>query len=157
MKIKLIVIGKTDESYLKEGIQIYENRLKHYISFDSIVIPALKNTKGLTVVQQKEKEAELILKNCTGKDYVILLDERGKQYNSIEFSGFLEKSMVNGITGISFIIGGPYGVSEAVSRRANSVISFSRMTFSHQMIRLFFVEQLYRAMTILKKESYHHE
>lgn len=156
MKITLILSGKTDDDYIVKGFTMYEQRLKHYISFESIVISALKNTKALSIEQQKQKEGELILKNILSSDRLILLDENGKEYNSIGFSEFIQQQMNSGIKNVVFAVGGPYGFSEEVYKRANGKISLSKMTFSHQMVRLFFVEQLYRAMTILKNEPYHH-
>lgn len=156
MKITLILNGKTEDDYLIKGCSIYEQRLKHYISFETIVIPALKNTKALSIEQQKQKEGELILKNIQSADRLILLDENGKEHNSIGFSEFIQQQMNSGIKNIVFVVGGPYGFSDEIYKRANGKISLSKMTFSHQMVRLFFVEQLYRAMTILKNEPYHH-
>ena len=157
MKITLLLIGKTADKYLEEGISKYEGRLKHYISFRIEIIPELKNTKSLSEKQQKEKEAELILKHLAPQDFLVLLDERGKQLSSIELSGFFQKSMLSSVPNVVFLVGGPYGVDESVSKRANTVLSLSKMTFSHQMIRLFIAEQVYRAFTILKNEPYHHE
>ena len=156
MKITLILNGKTEDDYIVKGFSIYENRLKHYISFETIVIPALKNTKALSVEQQKQKEGELIIKNIQTSDKLILLDENGKEFNSVGFSEFIQKEMNSGIKNLVFVVGGPYGFSDEIYKRANGKISLSKMTFSHQMVRLFFVEQLYRAMTILKHEPYHH-
>lgn len=156
MKITLILNGKTEDDYIVKGFSVYENRLKHYISFETIVIPALKNTKALSIEQQKQKEGELINKHIQSADKLILLDENGKEYNSIGFSDFIQKEMNSGIKNLVFVVGGPYGFSEAIYKRANGKLSLSKMTFSHQMVRLFFVEQLYRAMTILKNEPYHH-
>jgi 23S rRNA (pseudouridine1915-N3)-methyltransferase len=156
MKITLILNGKTDDDYIVKGFAIYEQRLKHYISFETIVIPALKNTKALSLEQQKQKEGELIFKNIQLPDKLILLDENGKEYNSVSFSEFIQQQMNSGIKNIVFVVGGPYGFSDEIYKRANGKISLSKMTFSHQMVRLFFVEQLYRAMTILKNEPYHH-
>lgn len=156
MKITLILSGKTDDDYIVKGFTMYEQRLKHYISFESVVISALKNTKALSIEQQKQKEGELILKNILSSDRLILLDENGKEYNSVGFSEFIQQQMNSGIKNVVFAVGGPYGFSEEVYKRANGKISLSKMTFSHQMVRLFFVEQLYRAMTILKNEPYHH-
>lgn len=156
MKITLILNGRTEDDYIIKGLSIYEQRLKHYLPFETIVIPALKNTKALSIEQQKQKEGELILKQVQGPDKVILLDENGKEYNSVDFSGFVQQQMNSGIKNLIFIVGGPYGFSDEVYKRANGKISLSKMTFSHQMVRLFFVEQLYRAMTILKNEPYHH-
>jgi len=157
MKITLIAIGKTEDKYLIEGIDKYLNRLKHYINFSLVIIPDVKNTKNLTEAQQKTKEAELISKQLNNSDIVVLLDEKGKKYSSVQFSQYLNKQMVGSVQNLVFIIGGPYGFDESIHKRANSSISLSDMTFSHQMVRLFFVEQLYRAFTILKNEPYHHE
>lgn len=157
MKITFILNGKTEDSYLINGISQYESRLKHYISFETIVIPALKNTQALSIEQQKQKEGELILKYVQSSDKFVLLDENGKDYNSMGFSGFVQQQMNSGIKNLVFVVGGPYGFSEQIYKRANVKISLSKMTFSHQMVRLFFVEQLYRAMTILKNEPYHHQ
>jgi len=157
MKITLIAIGKTEDKYLIEGIDKYLNRLKHYINFSMFVIPDVKNTKNLTEAQQKTKEAELILKQLNNSNVVVLLDEKGKKYTSVQYSQYINKQMVGSAQNLVFIIGGPYGFDESIYKRANSSISLSDMTFSHQMVRLFFVEQLYRAFTILKNEPYHHE
>lgn len=157
MKITLICIGKTDEKHILQGIEVYTKRLKHYCNFQLQVIPDIKNVKNLTQEQQKEKEGQLLLKSVTNQDYVILLDERGKELSSMEFSGFLEKQMVQGVSSLVLLIGGPYGFSEELYQRASYKLSLSRMTFSHQMIRMFFVEQLYRAFSIMRGEPYHHE
>lgn len=157
MKIKLIVIGKTDDKNLLSLIQTYEQRLKHYIKFEIDIIPDIKNAKNLSEKQQKEKEGDLILKKITPTDNLILLDEKGYEFRSVEFSGFLQKKMNSGIKQLVLVIGGPYGFSEKVYQKASGKISLSKMTFSHQMIRLFVVEQIYRAFTILKNEPYHHE
>jgi 23S rRNA (pseudouridine1915-N3)-methyltransferase len=156
MKISLIAIGKTEDKYLIEGIEKYLNRLKHYINFSLVIIPDVKNTKNLTEAQQKSKEAEAILKQINAGDLVILMDEKGKKYSSVSFANYLNKQMIGSIQHLVFIIGGPYGFDESIYQRANTTISLSDMTFSHQMVRLFFVEQLYRAFTILKNEPYHH-
>lgn len=156
MKITLILNGKTEEDYLLKGFSIYEQRLKHYVSFETVVIPALKNMKALSIEQMKQREGELIIKNIHTADKLILLDENGKEFNSIDFSGFFQQQMNSGVKNIVFVVGGPYGFSDEIYKRANLKISLSKMTFSHQMVRLFFVEQLYRAMTILKNEPYHH-
>lgn len=156
MKIKLLAIGKTDDKNLQSLIAIYQNRLKHYIKFEMRLIPDIKNVKNLSEQQQKEKEGELILKNCSTTDVLMLLDEKGEEFRSVEFSKFLQKKMNSGIKQLVLVIGGPYGFSETVYKKASGKISFSKMTFSHQMIRLFVVEQLYRAFTILKNEPYHH-
>lgn len=157
MQIKLLSIGKTDHPAIQKLLEEYSNRLGHYLRFDLEIIPDLKNTKSLSEAAQKEKEGELILKKVQNSDDLILLDERGKTLSSMEFSDYLQKKMNSGLRQLIFVIGGPYGFSEAVYARANGKISLSKMTFSHQMIRPFFVEQLYRAMTILKNEPYHHE
>jgi len=151
------VIGKTDASYFVDAIREYENRLRHYIPFEMHVISDVKNTKNLTIEQQKEKEGELILKNIQQGDYLVLLDEKGKEYTSVLFASYIEKKTHIINKRLVFIIGGPYGFSQAIYDKASEKISLSKMTFSHQMIRLIFVEQLYRAMTILNNEPYHHE
>lgn len=157
MQIRLIAIGKTDNPSILKLTEEYVMRLGHYIRFEMDIIPDLKNTKSLSIPAQKEKEGELILKKLQPSDDLILLDERGKTYSSPEFSDFLQKKMNSGLKQLIFVIGGPYGFSEAVYARANGKISLSKMTFSHQMIRPFFAEQLYRAFTILSNEPYHHE
>ena len=157
MKITLIVVGKTEDKYLIEGIEKYLGRLKHYIGFNMVVIPEVKNTKNLTTAQQKSKEAELILKHINNPDLVMLMDEKGKKFTSVQFSNYLNKQMIGSVQHLVFVIGGPYGFNDEVYNRANGKISLSDMTFSHQMVRLFFVEQLYRAFSILKGEPYHHE
>lgn len=157
MKITFLVVGKTNHSSLIQLQEEYQNRLKHYISFETITIPELKNTKNISESEQKEKEADLILKQLEAADEVILLDEKGKQLMSVAFSEFLSKKMLASHKRMVFVVGGPYGFSERIYNRANGLISLSAMTFSHQMIRVIFVEQLYRAFTILKGEPYHHE
>ncbi|MGL4992872.1 MAG: 23S rRNA (pseudouridine(1915)-N(3))-methyltransferase RlmH [Bacteroidales bacterium] len=157
MKITLLVIGKTTEQYFVDAIAEYQKRLKFYIPFDLEVIPELKNTKGLTFEQQKEKEADLLLSKFQSGDSVVLLDERGQTYSSMEFASYIEKQMNHVSKRLVFVVGGPYGFSQRIYERANGKISLSKMTFSHQMVRLFFVEQIYRAMTILNNEPYHHE
>lgn len=157
MKITLLATGKTEDKYIQEGIEKYLKRLKHYIKFEIKEIPELKNTKNLTQEQQKSKEAELILKHISNTDYIVLLDEKGSQYTSMHFSDYLNKKMISSVQNLVFIIGGPYGFDNSVHQRANDKISLSKMTFSHQMVRLFFAEQVYRAFTILKGEPYHHE
>ena len=156
MKIELWVIGKTAFKYLDEGITIYEKRLKHYVTFDLVTLPDIKNPP-LSIEALKIKEGELILNKLTKDDMLILLDENGKQQTSIDFSKFIETQQMNATKRIVFQIGGAYGFSDAVYARANQKLSLSKMTFSHQMIRLFFVEQLYRAFTIVKGEKYHNE
>ncbi|MDR3704761.1 MAG: 23S rRNA (pseudouridine(1915)-N(3))-methyltransferase RlmH [Paludibacteraceae bacterium] len=157
MKIVLLVVGKTNEKYLLEGISEYQNRLKFYIPFQLEIIPELKNTKSLSFQLQKEKSSELILQSLQESDEVILLDEQGKEYTSVNFARFMEQKMSASPKRLVFVIGGPYGFSEKLYERANGKLSVSQMTFSHQMIRLIFIEQLYRAMTIIKGEPYHHE
>ena len=157
MKISLIVIGKTDASYFVDAINEYKNRLVHYIPFEMEIIPDIKNVKNLREEQQKEKEGELILKMLQPGDYLVLLDEHGKSFTSMEFATYLERKMHVVSKRLVFVIGGPYGFSEAVYKAASEKISLSKMTFSHQMIRLIFVAQIYRAMTILNNEPYHHE
>ncbi|GGX26119.1 23S rRNA (pseudouridine(1915)-N(3))-methyltransferase RlmH [Aquimarina muelleri] len=156
MNIKLIAIGKTDDKQLNSLIDNYINRLKFYIKFNFEIIPDLKNVKNLSESQQKEKEGKLILNQVDTSDILLLLDEKGKQYDSVAFSEVLQKHMNSGAKQLIFVIGGPYGFSPEVYDRANGKLSLSKMTFSHQMIRLFFVEQLYRGFTILKNEPYHH-
>ncbi|MBQ0733016.1 23S rRNA (pseudouridine(1915)-N(3))-methyltransferase RlmH [Aquimarina celericrescens] len=156
MNIKLLAIGKTDNKQLEDLIISYINRLGFYVKFSFDVIPDIKKAKNLSESQQKEKEGKLILKKVENSDILILLDENGKQYDSVGFSSLLQKHMNSGIKQLTFVIGGPYGFSPEVCSRANSKLSLSKMTFSHQMIRLFFIEQLYRAFTILKNEPYHH-
>ena len=154
--IKLLAVGKTDSSVLQQLILEYENRLKHYIKFELELIPDIKNVKHLSVKQQKEKEGDAILKKLTSTDIMFLLDENGKQQSSVEFSQFLQKKMNSGIKRFVLVIGGPYGFSDTVYAKAQGKLSLSKMTFSHQMVRLFFIEQLYRGFTILKNEPYHH-
>ena len=156
MTIKLIAIGKTDSVSLQDLIKVYENRLKHYVRFELDIIPDIKNVKNISETEQKEKEGELILKKLNATDVLILLDENGKQFGSVEFADFLQKKMNSGIKQLVLVIGGPYGFSDAIYTKAQAKISLSKMTFSHQMVRLFLVEQLYRAFTILKNEPYHH-
>lgn len=156
MKIYLIVVGKTTDIRLESLFQDYQERLKHYVPFAMEVLPELKNAKSLTEEQQKIMEGDLILKAVPQSADLILLDEHGHEYRSVEFADYLQKRMLSG-RDIAFVVGGPYGFSPAVYARANGKISLSRMTFSHQMVRLFFVEQIYRAMTILRHEPYHHE
>lgn len=156
MKITLLIVGKTEDAYLKDGINKYLKRLKHYIKLDIAEIPELKNTKALTPEQQKAKEAELILKKLTSADHIVLLDENGIEFSSEQFAAYLDKKAISSVSNLVFIVGGPYGFDSTVYQRANDKISLSRMTFSHQMVRLFFAEQLYRAYTIIKGEPYHH-
>ena len=157
MTITLLAIGKTDNSQLISLIEEYKKRLGFYVKFHFEIIPDLKKTKTLSEAQQKEKEGELILKKIEKSDTLILLDENGKQFSSVDFANYLQKHMNSGIKNLIFIIGGPYGFSESVYKRAQGKISLSKMTFSHQMIRLFIIEQLYRGFTILRNEPYHHQ
>lgn len=157
MKIDLVLVGKSDQKYLQEGIDIYLKRLKHYCQFEMKVIPDLKSTKSLSEEQQKEKEGELILNQLKDSDFVILLDERGESFSSVDFAQLIEKRQVAGTRRLSFVIGGPYGFSKEVYAKANAKLSLSAMTFSHQMVRLLFIEQLYRAFTIINGEPYHHK
>ncbi|WP_301916062.1 23S rRNA (pseudouridine(1915)-N(3))-methyltransferase RlmH [Phocaeicola coprophilus] len=157
MKFALLVVGRTVEKHYITAINDYVERIKHYTPFDMEVIPELKNTKSLSMEQQKEKEGELILKALQPGDVVVLLDEHGKEFRSIEFAEWTEKKMHTVNKRLVFIIGGPYGFSKDVYAAAQEKISLSKMTFSHQMIRLIFVEQLYRAMNILAGGPYHHE
>lgn len=157
MKITFLTVGKTEDAYLKEGIDKYVKRLKHYTRLTIVEIDELKNTKAITREQQKAKEAELIIKKITPIDYVILLDEKGLEFSSSQFASYLDKKAISSVTSLIFIVGGPYGFDQSVYARANDKLSLSSMTFSHQMVRLFFVEQLYRAFTIIKGEPYHHE
>ncbi|MFC2150974.1 23S rRNA (pseudouridine(1915)-N(3))-methyltransferase RlmH [Bacteroidota bacterium] len=156
MKIKLLVIGKTDSDFLRRGIDEYVKRLKHYLPFEIIIIPDLKNRKNLTEEQQRHKEGELILAQFNSGDFIVLLDENGKDFSSVDFSKFVEKQMISGLKNLIFVIGGPYGFSEEVYKKGEFKFSLSKMTFSHQMVRLIFTEQLYRALTIIKGEPYHH-
>ena len=157
MKITLLTVGKTTNPNLVTLQDEYQNRLKFYIPFEMVVIPELKNTKNLSIAEQQEKEADLIHKQHDTSDEVVLLDDKGKQFTSMGFSEYISKKMLASHKRMVFVVGGPYGFSERVYNRANGKVSLSAMTFSHQMIRLIFIEQLYRAMTILKGEPYHHE
>lgn len=156
MTIKLVCIGKTDKKELEELIDVYSKRLQHYIKFELEIIPDLKKTQNLDENQQKTKEGELILSGIQNSDFLVLLDENGRQFTSEGFSEYIQKRMNTGLKRLVFAIGGPYGFSQEVYARADSKVSLSKMTFSHQMVRLFFTEQLYRAFTILKNEPYHH-
>lgn len=157
MKIKLLVIGKTDDKNLSMLIDMYINRLKHYIPFEIQVIPDIRAAKNLSTEQQKEREGEMILNALENPDMLILMDENGQQLGSAEFANYLQKKMNSGIKQMVLTVGGPFGFSKAVYERAQGKISLSKMTFSHQMVRLFITEQLYRAFTILNNEPYHHE
>jgi len=157
MKIRFIVIGKTDEGYLKTGISEYMTRLKHYITVEYTEIPALKNSSSLTMQEQQSREKDLIEKHLKPGEAVVLLDEHGKQMTSPELASFLNRKMVSGTKSLVFIVGGPFGFHSDLIKKKLEMLSLSKMTFSHQMVRLVFTEQLYRAFTILRNESYHHE
>lgn len=157
MNIKLIVVGKTDVSYIQDGIDVYVKRLKHYVNFEIDTIPALKDQKNASPDVIKEREAELILKRIEKCDMVVLLDEHGKQRGSVEFSQYLQKHMNAGVKNLAFVVGGAFGFAPSVYKAAQDKISLSLMTFNHQMVRLFFIEQIYRAFTILHHEPYHNE
>ncbi len=156
MKITLIVVGKTAFEYLKEGVAIYEKRLRRYCNFNLVVLPDVKNAKNLSKAQLKTKEGEIILKKINKGAMVVLLDENGKSYTSESFAKYLEDKLMPSGKEICFVVGGAYGFSQEVYDRANTKISLSPMTFSHQMVRLFFIEQLYRGFTIINNEPYHH-
>ena len=156
MKTELILVGKTTDKHFQAGINDYAERISHYMPFDIVTIPELKNTKSLSEDQQKAMEGELILKQLQASDTLVLLDEHGKELRSIELAKWLEQKQQTARR-LVFVIGGPYGFSEAVYKRANEQLSLSRLTFSHQMVRLVFIEQIYRACTIIKGEPYHHE
>ncbi|MDR0971930.1 MAG: 23S rRNA (pseudouridine(1915)-N(3))-methyltransferase RlmH [Bacteroidales bacterium] len=157
MHIKLLVVGKTEEDYLKRGIEIFVKRLKFYTSFEIEVIPSLKDTKNLSPNEIKHKEGERILKHISPNDKIILFDEKGKEYNSLEYSSFLQREISANVKSLVFIVGGAFGFSQEVYDVSNNRIAISKMTFSHQMIRLMIVEQLYRAFTIMKNEPYHNQ
>lgn len=157
MNITLLTVGKTDVSWVKEGLDVYSSRLKHYIPFTVTEIPELKKASALSQAQIKEKEGDLILKQVGPMDRLVLLDEHGKEFRSVEFAAWLEKTLAGGARNLVFVIGGAYGFSDAVYARAQEKLSLSAMTFSHQMVRTIFAEQLYRAFSILKGEPYHHE
>lgn len=157
MNVMLLTVGKTDVKWVKEGLDVYASRLKHYVSFSVTEIPELKKAAALSREQIKEKEGELILKHLTPQDTLVLLDEKGAEYRSLDFAAWLEKQFAGGGKSLVFAIGGAYGFSDAVYARAREKVSLSKMTFSHQLVRTIFAEQLYRAFTILKGEPYHHE
>jgi len=157
VKILLLTIGNTDKQYMREGIDDYVKRLSFYLPFEMKVIPDIKNRSSYSTELQKEKEGQLILNQISSGDYLVLLDEHGNEYSSLEFSKWIEKKMIAGTRQLVFVIGGPYGFSNTVYQRSDIKISMSKMTFSHQMARMIFVEQIYRAMTIIKNEPYHHE
>ena len=151
------MIGNTSEAFVLDGYEVFMKRLKHYVKVKEVVIPDMKDRKHLNPEQIKEKEAAFILEKLNSANFSVLLDERGKEFSSVEFAGFLQKTMNAGTRELFFIIGGAYGVAESVKQKADITVSLSRMTFTHQFIRLLFAEQLYRAMTILKNEPYHNE
>ena len=157
MKIVFLSVGKTNEKYLNEGISLYQRRLKHYTSFEIIEIPNLKKSQNFSKLELLNKEGVLILKNIKNSDHLVLLDDKGKEYNSINFSKKIQNWMLIGKKRIVFVVGGAYGFSKDVYQRGNEKLSLSKMTLSHQMVRLFFVEQLYRGYSILNNEPYHHE
>jgi 23S rRNA (pseudouridine1915-N3)-methyltransferase len=157
MKLQFVVIGKTLDKHLDALIQEYAGRVKHYLPFEMEVIPELKNTKSLSFEQQKQREAELLQKTFREGDYVVLLDENGREFTSVEFANYLQQKQSVAARRLVFVVGGPYGFAPEIYALAKEKISLSRMTFSHQMVRLFFVEQLYRGLTILRGEPYHHE
>jgi len=156
MKIKVVSVGKTEEKYLKTGIELYCKKIVHYFPFEYEELPALKQTKNMSVGEQKKREGDLVLRKIVPSDIVVLLDEAGTQYSSVGFSEFLQQKMSQGGKQLVFIIGGAYGFSQEVYLRKDCFISLSSMTFSHQMVRLIFLEQLYRSASILKNEPYHH-
>ncbi len=157
MKAVLLVVGRHTDAHLTASMNDYVQRVRHYLPFDIEVIPELKNTKALRPEQQKEKECELLRKAFLPGDHIVLLDERGREFRSVEFAGWMQKKMLAGVRRLVFVVGGPYGFAPEIYALAAEKISLSRMTFSHQMIRLLFVEQVYRALTILNHEPYHHE
>lgn len=157
MKITLLTVGKTDIKWVKDGLEMYVSRLKHYINFELTEIPELKNVSALSKEQIKLKEGELILKHLKPADLLVLMDEKGKEFRSVQFASMLEEKLNRGGRDMVFVIGGAYGFSEAVYSRADDKISLSKMTFSHQLVRTIFAEQLYRAFTIMRGEPYHHE
>lgn len=157
MKVTFLVVGRTIDKHLTTLINDYAERVKHYVPFEMVVVPELKNTKALSAEQQKERESELLQKQLRPGDHIVLLDEGGREFRSMEFAAYLEKKQAQAARRLVFIVGGPYGFAPAIYALANEKVSLSKMTFSHQIVRLFFVEQLYRAMTILRGEPYHHE
>jgi len=157
MKIKVIAPGRTDINYLKQAVEEYEKRIKHYIPFESLSLPSTKGSPNRKIMAQKVNESEKLLKYIKSSDFVVLLDERGIELRSREFADFLTRKFNSSVKTLVFLIGGPFGFDDSIRERADYTLSLSKMTFSHQMIRLFFVEQLYRAMTIINNEPYHHE
>ncbi|MEI7723844.1 MAG: 23S rRNA (pseudouridine(1915)-N(3))-methyltransferase RlmH [Bacteroidota bacterium] len=157
MKIKLLLVGKTEEEYLRTGIREYETRIKRYVPFEIIEIPALKNAANLPLAEQNARECVMLGKQISPGDVLILLDEHGREMSSTEFAAFLNKQFISGNKNMIFTVGGPFGFDASFKKQASFILSLSRMTFSHQMVRLFFTEQLYRGLTIMRGESYHHE
>lgn len=157
MKIILMAVGKTATDYISKGIEGFVKRINHYLPMEMVIVPDIKSSKALTEDAQKQREGQTIISMLQPGDVVVLLDERGKEFTSREFAAYIDKKMVQGIKRLIFVIGGPYGFSSEMYQRANDKISLSRMTFTHEMVRLFFVEQIYRAMTILRGEPYHHD
>lgn len=156
MDILLMTVGRTRIDFVARGLAEYTGRLKRYVPFDMTELPDVKASRSMSEQQQKDREGEMILQKINPADFVVLLDERGREYSSVEFAGYIEKLMASGRKRTVFVVGGPYGFSEAVYARADAKLSLSRMTFNHEMVRMFFVEQIYRAMTILRGEPYHH-
>ena len=157
MKIKLLLVGKTEEEFLKTGIYEYQMRIKRYVPFEIVEIPALKNAANFSIVEQNLRESAMIIKQFLSGDIIVLLDENGIEMKSTEFATFLKKQFLSGSKNLVFVVGGPFGFDPVLKKQASSILSLSRMTFSHQMVRLFFAEQLYRALTIIRGEPYHHE
>lgn len=157
MKIKLLIIGKTEEEYLRAGISEYEMRIKRYVPFEIVEIPGLKNSAKMPLAEQNARESVMINKQFLPGDVIILLDEHGKEMRSTEFASFLNKQFISGNKNLVFVVGGPFGFDPSLKKQASFILSLSKMTFSHQMVRLFFAEQLYRGLTIIRGESYHHE
>ncbi|HIR82513.1 MAG TPA: 23S rRNA (pseudouridine(1915)-N(3))-methyltransferase RlmH [Candidatus Cryptobacteroides pullicola] len=157
MRITLLTVGKTDVAWVRNGLDLYVSRLRHYVPFDLVEIPELKNVSALSREQIREKEGELVLGRLKGSDFVTLLDEKGRQLRSLEFASDLERKMTRGGRDLVYVVGGAYGFSPGVYDRADALLSLSKMTFSHQMVRTIFAEQLYRAFTIIRGEPYHHE
>ncbi len=157
MKITLILVGKTDDTFIKQAVELYAKRLSHYIQLNIHVPADIKNSGKLSEVELKEREGELVLKQIQPVDFVLLLDDKGKQFTSVEYAAYLQKLMNAGTKNLVVVVGGAFGFSEKVYKRANAQLSLSKMTFTHQLVRVFFLEQTYRAFTILKGESYHHD
>ncbi len=157
MKIQLMAVGRTTTPYLQEGIKMYLDRVSHYIPLEITIIPDIKKSRSLTQQQQKELEAQAMMQKLTGGDFVVLLDEKGRRYTSRQFAAFIDKKMLTLPQRLTFIVGGPYGFSQEIYNRADQLLSLSDMTFPHEMVRLFFAEQLYRAFAIIGGEPYHHD